>query len=277
VRSQPRRPRSPWPGTLTISTPGGHFAPYVEYATPHGARRIDAGDFDEDGDLDLAVVDWVAHELTVFTNAGNGVFAADGTYPMAGTAMAMESGDVDGDGHLDLAVALWALDSVRVMRNCAVTGVPACFGDGSATACPCGNASPAGARAGCLHSLGAGGTLRASGSARISADSIVLHGASMPSAPALYFQGTGVINWGLGSVFGDGLRCAGGAVRRLGIATNVLGVSQYPGAGQPSLSVRGAVTAPGERHYQVWYRNAGSFCAPATFNMTNSLLVTWRP
>jgi len=87
--------------------------------------------------------------------------------------------------------------------------------------------------------------LRASGSASLAVDSIVLRGASMPDAPALYFQGTSAANGGLGSVFGDGLRCAAGTITRLGIATNVGGSSQFPGAGQPPVSVGGAVTAPG--------------------------------
>ena len=28
--------------------------------------------------------------------------------------------------------------------------------------------------------------------------------------------------------------------------------------------------------YQVWYRNAASFCTPSTFNLTNGVLVTWQ-
>jgi hypothetical protein len=61
---------------------------------------------------------------------------------------------------------------------------------------------------------------------------------------------------------------------------NVNGASQYPTAGDPSVSVKGLVPpAGGQRFYQVWYRNADpTFCvAAATFNLTNGLDITWVP
>jgi hypothetical protein len=78
-------------------------------------------------------------------------------------------------------------------------------------------------------------------------------------------------------VFGDGLRCVGGTVVRLGTQSNVGGTSQYPAAGELPVSVRGLVSAPGVRTYQVWYRNATAFCTAATFNLTNGVSVTWAP
>jgi hypothetical protein len=95
----------------------------------------------------------------------------------------------------------------------------------------------------------------------------------MPNSNALYFQGTTQI----AAAFGDGLRCAGGTVVRLGTKTNVAGTSTYPVAGDLSVSVRGAVTVPGVRNYQAWYRNAAVFCSVSTFNLTNGYSVTWAP
>jgi hypothetical protein len=158
-----------------------------------------------------------------------------------------------------------------------IAGLLFCFGDGSGTACPCGNNSAAGSQDGCLSSLGTGGRLRASGNASLAADTIVLTGAQMPNSSALYFQGTNQQNGGLGAAFGDGLRCAGGTVIRLGTKANVAGASQYPAAGDPPTSVRGLVTAPGTRTYQIWYRNAAAFCTAATFNLSNGCQITWAP
>jgi len=75
---------------------------------------------------------------------------------------------------------------------------------------------------------------------------------------------------------GDGLRCAGGSVMRLATKTNVGGASQYPAAGDPSVSVKGMVS-PGTRNYQAWFRNAAAFCNPETFNLTNGVSVVWTP
>lgn len=149
---------------------------------------------------------------------------------------------------------------------------PYCFGDGTGGGCPCGNASAPGSDAGCLSSVGLGGTLRATGTASLSNDTFVLQGSQMTNGTALYFQGTAE---DFGSPFGDGLRCVAGTVARLGTRTNSGGSSQYPIGAEPSVSVRGAVAAPGVRTYQVWYRNVAAFCTPEGFNLTNGLRVQW--
>jgi hypothetical protein len=152
-----------------------------------------------------------------------------------------------------------------------------CFGDGTGTPCPCGNNAAPGSGSGCLHSFGVGGKLQASGVASIASDTVVLAGSSMPNAAALYFQGTTQQSGGAGATFGDGLRCAGGTVVRLGTKTNVGGSSQYPTAGDMTISVKAALAAGDSRTYQIWYRNAASFCTTATFNLSNGFSVVWQP
>jgi hypothetical protein len=156
----------------------------------------------------------------------------------------------------------------------ASTATTFCSGDGSGTACPCGNPGQAGN--GCSSSVSpAGAHLAATGQASIATDSVVLHGSGMPNSSALYFQGTTQLAAGQGLVFGDGLRCAGGSIIRLKAVINAAGASHYPGPGDPSVSVRGSVTVPGTRTYQVWYRNAAPFCTPSTFNLTNGAEIAW--
>jgi len=155
---------------------------------------------------------------------------------------------------------------------CSTPPVAYCFGDGTGTACPCGNAGAAGN--GCASSVNPnGGNLSSSGVASISADTLILLGSGMASSSVLYFQGTSQIS----TVFGDGLRCAGGTVIRLGTKTNVAGASQYPELGDLSVSVRGSNVAGNVRNYQAWYRNAAAFCTASTFNLTNGLNLTWAP
>jgi len=155
-------------------------------------------------------------------------------------------------------------------------GVAFCFGDGSGTACPCGNASAPAAASGCLSSLGTGGKLVASGTPSVSADTISLAGSAMPNSSALYFQGTAQQAAGAGAVFGDGLRCAAGTVTRLGTKTNALGASSYPVGADLTVSVKGACAPGNTRTYQVWYRNAAAFCTASTFNLTNGYSLVWQ-
>jgi hypothetical protein len=157
-------------------------------------------------------------------------------------------------------------------------GTTFCPGDGSGTACPCANNSAVGNGEGCLSSLGIGGKLGAMGTTSVASDSIVLTGSNMPNSTCLYFQGTTQLATGLGAVFGDGLRCAGGTITRLGTKTNVGGTSQYPVGADAHVSVKGAVPAGGgTRTYQCWYRNAAAFCTASTFNLSNGLSIAWVP
>jgi len=159
---------------------------------------------------------------------------------------------------------------------CGPPATPICFGDGSGLACPCANSGATGN--GCANSLNAaGGNLSSSGAASIGGDTLVLLGSGMPNSSALYFQGTTTLNGGSGVAFGDGLRCAGGSVIRLGTKNNTSGASQYPAAGDPTVSVRGLCSAGDFRVYQVWYRNAAAFCTASTFNLTNGVSLTWTP
>lgn len=149
-----------------------------------------------------------------------------------------------------------------------------CSGDGSGTPCPCGNSGAPGR--GCANSVQpSGARILALGTPSVAADTLVLAGDGMPDSSALYFQGTQQTGGGAGVVFGDGLRCAGGSITRLGTQSNQGGTSSYPGAGDPSVSVRGGCVAGDVRVYQIWYRNAAAFCTSATFNLSNGVQVVW--
>jgi hypothetical protein len=165
-------------------------------------------------------------------------------------------------------------------------GTDFCFGDTShGVACPCGNASPAGFHEGCGNTpdafgssiVAVSGWLRAEGRSSLSNDTALLRASGMPpNSSALFFQGTQRQNGGAGVVFGDGLRCAGGIVTRLATkAVNGAGNAIFPDVGDPTLSVKGQVTAPSVRAYQTWFRVAANYCSPSTFNLTNGWELQW--
>jgi hypothetical protein len=147
------------------------------------------------------------------------------------------------------------------------SGTIATFCGGATAACPC---SAGAANAGCVNSSGQGGRLVASGTARIGTDSVVLQGTQMTNSSVLYIQGSTQVN----AAFGDGARCAGGTVVRLGQRTNTGGSSSFPSAGV-RLSDVGHAIAGQTLAYQAWYRDAASFCTTSTFNLTNGVRITW--
>ncbi len=171
-------------------------------------------------------------------------------------------------------------DVVEFRRDCLpASSFPFCFGDGSGTACPCGNNGfPGNGCASSINSFGA--NLVGTGLASLTTDTFTLRGSGLTNSVVTYYQGTERTNGGAGAPFGDGLRCAGGTTIRLGSIPSPGGASRYPNPSDLPISVKGAIPAGGgvTRAYQVRYRNSDlSFCTSAEFNLTNGVEATWVP
>jgi Tol biopolymer transport system component len=153
---------------------------------------------------------------------------------------------------------------------------------GGVIACPCANAPSASGR-GCDNSSSTGGaSLTAAGSAYLSMDTLVFTtSGEKPAALSVFSQGNTLIPNGV--VFGQGVRCAGGSLKRLYLKTAVAGAASAPQSGDPTVSLRSAalgdpITAGSTRYYYVYYRDPivlGGCPAASTFNSTQTGRVTW--
>jgi hypothetical protein len=148
-----------------------------------------------------------------------------------------------------------------------------CSGDGSGAPCPCLNSGVSGG--GCTHSAGVGGRLRAAGPASVAMDELSFHASQLvPGQPVLLFAGQNAVNGGDGVAFGDGLRCAGGGVVRLGVTdTDPSGGAAWGGG----LLAGTGFDAGDVLRFQAWFRDpAGSPCGSG-FNLSNGLQLTLQP
>jgi hypothetical protein len=156
---------------------------------------------------------------------------------------------------------------------------PFCFGDGSDVSCPCANNGLIGR--GCENSVSTGGAkLFAAGVASLMSDTMVLTSMfELPNALSVVLQGKTTI---APVDFGDGLRCAGGGLKRLYVKNAVAGTIVAPQGSEAAISVRSAAlgdTIPigAVRVYQVYYRDPSLTFCPATlgdtFNVSNAIAV----
>jgi hypothetical protein len=153
-------------------------------------------------------------------------------------------------------------------------------------ACPCANA-PATSGRGCDNSSFTGGaSLSAGGIAYLSIDSLVfITNDEKPTVTSILLQGTASLPTGL--VFGQGVRCVGGAMKRLYVKISANGSITAPdsSAGDLTVSARSTLLGdpilPGEsRYYLVYYRDPivlGGCPATSTFNSTQTGSATWWP
>jgi Regulator of chromosome condensation (RCC1) repeat len=171
--------------------------------------------------------------------------------------------------------SLARLDSNGIERSC--------FGDGTGAICPCLNIGVGGA--GCDNSAATGGaTLSGTGFPSLADDSVQLTAtAELPSALSIVLQGSALAPQ---LYYGDGIRCAGGTLKRLYSKNAVNGVVVVPEGGEPSISQQSqalgdTITQGTMRIYQVYYRDPDpSFCAAPfgnTFNISSAVSVLWKP
>jgi hypothetical protein len=181
--------------------------------------------------------------------------------------------DINRDGYLDLVIGRCTGTAVWINTLGATVGQAFCFCTGSGTAAPCGNTSTAGR--GCRNSSGLGAILAGAGSASVTANDLTLTAAGLlPNQPALLFAGNNAVNGGNGTHFGDGLRCAGGGLARLGIRfPNAQGVASWG----PNLGALGGWSAGQTRRLQGWYRDPQNSPCGNPFNLTNGYEVTFTP
>ena len=262
-----------WTGALGGS---GNFGLDPQFQDPDGC----------DGILDNADDDYRLGTTSPCRDAGDDYSLPTDVADQDGDGITLEVLPLDLDGqprHSGALVDMGAYESNGTYPT------SFCFGDGlaGATACPCGNTGAA--CHGCANSQNVlGATLHASG-ASVAApvtglETLQLHAAGMLStASAIYLQGSASLNPGI--LFGDGVRCTGGSLKRLAIKPSVGGASQYPESGDQTISQRSAllgdnVLGSGQaRYYQTWYRDPNpTFCPnpPGNgWNVTNGIVVQW--
>ena len=160
-------------------------------------------------------------------------------------------------------------------------GADFCSADGTLqTFCPCLNFG--GANNGCENSQNPAGAHLAS-AGTVSPDTVVLTASGeLPTALTIVLQGTAVDPNGI--VYGDGLRCVTGNLKRLYTKNASAGIVIAPAGGDPSITARSAALgdpiAPGAtRFYMTYYRDPDPLFCPApsgnTFNSTNGQILIW--
>lgn len=236
-----------------------------------GQLDVALADFDGDSDLDL-VTPWSEGLIVTWNNGGSFTTAPRIDLLNAGR---VATGDFNGDGAMDCAVVSGSSSTLQLSvyrGGCVGILGSFCSGDGSGATCPCGAVGAPGA--GCPTSLGAGAVLSAAGSASLLANDLTFQASGvLPGQSATLFVGDNALNGGAGTPFGDGLRCAGGNLRRLGLqVADSFGNASWG----PALAAQGGWSAGDLRRFQVGFRDPANTCGNS-FNLTQGIEVRFGP
>jgi len=103
-----------WSGTpdlsILLGDGAGGYRPYTAYPIFDESLDLEVGDFDRDGDIDIAVATtgrlWEGSTISIWTNTGQGAFVNTRLIDAGATGPSgLTTADYNGDGWLDLAVA----------------------------------------------------------------------------------------------------------------------------------------------------------------------------
>ncbi|CAF5142474.1 unnamed protein product, partial [Rotaria sp. Silwood1] len=98
-------------GNLTFDT-------IITYQIENGATptSVAVDDFDNDGQMDIAVVNYFSDSITVFLGYGNGSFRSQLTYSTGYQSMPswITVGDFNGDNQPDLAISNYNMNNVGI-------------------------------------------------------------------------------------------------------------------------------------------------------------------
>jgi hypothetical protein len=90
-------------GALRAASPVSFNAP-LTYLTSGSVTAVAVGDFNGDGNPDMAVTSYNANTVSIFLGKGDGTFQTPGVYPVGNGPVALAVGDFNHDGKPDLAV-----------------------------------------------------------------------------------------------------------------------------------------------------------------------------
>jgi hypothetical protein len=93
----------------------GSFAAASYYGADDGPLAVDVGDFNIDGEQDLAVANAQSSSVSVLLGNGDGSFAAPSSFEANSEPIAVAVGDFDSDGRQDVAVVNQAAGNVSLL------------------------------------------------------------------------------------------------------------------------------------------------------------------
>ena len=194
---------------IFLGTGGGNFAAKTNVGSVGRAYDLTAGDFDRDGDLDLAVLRRDFSQIQILVNNGSGAFTTGQLLTSSGTpsTVSIAQGDFNGDGDLDLVAANQNAGNLVIHLG----GAGATFGTAT-TIANVGASNPRGVTAADLNGDGNldivyANITNSSGNVSGAGVSVMLgNGAGGFAAPVTYLTGTGAspVTVSVADMNGDG-------------------------------------------------------------------------
>jgi len=103
--------------SVRLGAPGGIFGPAMEFQVGRYAGVVLVGDFDENGNPDLASVNGESRTVSVLIGDGAGGFATSVDYATGDLPLGGAVGDLNGDGHVDLVVTNHQEGTISVLHG----------------------------------------------------------------------------------------------------------------------------------------------------------------
>ena len=101
---------------VLIGRGDGNFGTATPYDFGAAATRLAIGDFNNDGNVDIAAEDYLANNVSILTGTEDGTFVVQPiSFGVGAVPVSIAAGDLNGDGKLDLVVGV--SPGINVLMN----------------------------------------------------------------------------------------------------------------------------------------------------------------
>ena len=107
------------PGTVSVLLGNGNgtFKAHVDYSVGDYPEGVVAGDFNDDGEVDLAISNRFDNTISILYGTGSGTFQPQVLVDVAAGPTSISGGDFNGDGRRDLIASRLGAGVVSVLLN----------------------------------------------------------------------------------------------------------------------------------------------------------------
>ena len=106
-----------WQFSMLNNKGSGKFLRKIDIGVNNDPSNCVTSDFDNDGNIDIAVSNWGSNNVSILLNNSNGSFVISSNIAVNINPSSLAPADFNNDGNIDLAMSYWGSNNISILIN----------------------------------------------------------------------------------------------------------------------------------------------------------------